>query len=277
MRKAGRRLSELSAAMSLRLVVMYKTRRAGALPAFSPAQDLQSGLRLASDLDRIAASDARLFEQHRERIRDLEARAARRDALSLRVENADLAYERQRRIDARNALELRRQRVQRSLRLAAELRVVAKALEDRLRGEPRVPAMSPARQGSLGRPVAGPVLARFGARLIPEFADVPRRNGIVIGAARGTPVRAVAAGRVLFADALRGHGQLVILEHVAGLVSVSGDLEQRSVAVGQHLEAGEILGTVGAAHSSEGAGLYFELREDGSPVDPEPWLERASP
>jgi murein hydrolase activator len=65
----------------------------------------------------------------------------------------------------------------------------------------------------------------------------------------------------------------VIVEHAAGLVSVSGGLERRTVAVGERVEAGRILGTVGEARSFDGAGLYFELRRDALPVDPEPWFE----
>jgi murein hydrolase activator len=193
-RDAERRLRELVEAMSERLVVMYKTRRAGALPAFSSARDLQSGLRLASDLGRVLESDARVFEQYRRRLEELRSSTARSRALSLRVEEAELAYERQRRIDARNALELQRLRARRSLRLAAELRDVARRLE----AQPPAGSstLSPPRQGALPRPVAGPLRARFGARLIAGLNAVPRRSGVEIEAPRGAAVRAVAPGRV---------------------------------------------------------------------------------
>ncbi len=268
LREAESRLRERSEALSARLVALYKTRRAGSLVAFSSGRDLQSGLRLASDLGRIVEVDSRLFEEYRRQIEQRQTRAERSRALSQRVEDVELAYERQRRIDARNALELRRLRAQRTLRLAAELRGVAKQLETPPRaGSSSASGTSP-RRGTLPRPIAGEVRGRFGARLIPEFEAVPRRSGIEIAAARGTPVSAVAAGRVLFADVLSGYGTLVIVEHDAGLVSVSGGLERRAVGVGERVEAGRSLGTVG-----DGAGLYFELRKDGAPVDPEPWFE----
>jgi murein DD-endopeptidase MepM/ murein hydrolase activator NlpD len=273
-RQNDRRLELLRQAMGARLVVIYKRRRGGQLPALYSARDFQSRLRLASSLGRVISVDSRLFERYRRELAEQTARAGRSRALELRVADTELAYERQRRIDRRNFLELGRMRALRDQRLAGELRGVAKELEARARARPaREPApLATLRRGRLLRPVAGPVRARFGTRLIPEFERVPLRTGIEIAAARGAWVRAVAPGRVIFAEPLRGYGSLVIIQHGGELVSVSGCLEQRTVSLGDLVEAGQIVGTVGDG-AYEGAGLYFELRASGAPVDPETWLQ----
>jgi murein DD-endopeptidase MepM/ murein hydrolase activator NlpD len=276
LRQSDRGIDELRAAMSARLVVIYKTRRAGQLPGLYSAHSFQSGLRVASDLGRVVEVDARLFERYRRAIAEREQRAERTLALAQRIARTELAFERQRRIDARNVLELTRLRKARAQQVSSGLRDVARELGGRLRGatpgETESAAAAP-RRGTLSRPLAGPVRARFGARLIREFESVPKRTGIEIDAARGTPVRAVAAGRVIFAEALRGYGHVVILDHGGGLVSVCGHLGQRAVALGDRVETGQTLGAVGDSSAFDGPALYFELRENGLPVDPETWFE----
>ncbi len=86
-------------------------------------------------------------------------------------------------------------------------------------------------------------------------------------------MRAVGAGRVLFAGWFRGYGQLVILDHGQGSVTVSGYLDEIAVEAGASLERGQAVGTVGETGSLSGPGLYFEIRHEGKPVDPQGWLE----
>jgi septal ring factor EnvC (AmiA/AmiB activator) len=108
----------------------------------------------------------------------------------------------------------------------------------------------------------------------PEFKTATLRTGIEIAAAQGTPVNAIAAGRVLFAGWFRGYGQMVILDHGSGDLSVSGYLEEVRVAAGDSVAAGQPIGSVGETGSSSGPGLYFEIRHDGKAVDPQLWLAK---
>jgi SAM-dependent methyltransferase len=83
---------------------------------------------------------------------------------------------------------------------------------------------------------------------------------------------AVAGGIVRFAGWFRGYGRIVIVDHGDGFHSISGHLDEIYVKVGVPVEEGEALGTVGETGSLGGPSLYFELRQDGQPIDPEPWL-----
>lgn len=114
-------------------------------------------------------------------------------------------------------------------------------------------------RGNLPWPAPGPVHS-FG-------------NGVLIAAPRGSDVRAVARGRVVYAHFLRGYGQLIILSHGNGWLSMYGNNETLLHGVGDDVAAGEAVGTA-MLSTSESTGVYFELRHDGKPVDPRTWLSQ---
>ena len=96
-------------------------------------------------------------------------------------------------------------------------------------------------------------------------------NGVLIKAPGGSEVHAVAKGRVVFANFLRGYGMLVILDHGGGWMSMYGNNEALLHRVGDTLEAGEAVGTA-MAPTGVNTGAYFELRHGNKPVDPRSWL-----
>ena len=128
-------------------------------------------------------------------------------------------------------------------------------------------------QGDLDWPVRGPVTAPFGRSKASRFGTNIVRRGVEIGAAEGTPVKAVHEGRVAFAEPFSGFGRLVIVDHGQGGFSLYGHLASLDVGRGAHVDAGQAIGTSGRAPSGTPA-LYFELRIDGRAVDPVEWLKR---
>lgn len=118
-------------------------------------------------------------------------------------------------------------------------------------------------------PVKGPVLAGFGA---PRMSG--KWDGVLIGAPEGTPVRSVAAGRVAFADWLRGYGLLTIVDHGDGYMSLYAFNQSLLKSVGDWVEAGETIAHVGASGGRRQPGLYFGIREKGRPIDPMAWCAR---
>ncbi|MGC1546972.1 MAG: peptidoglycan DD-metalloendopeptidase family protein [Rhodanobacter sp.] len=98
-------------------------------------------------------------------------------------------------------------------------------------------------------------------------------NGVLIGAPQGSAVHAVARGRVVYAHFMRGYGLLIILNHGNGWMSMYGNNESLLHNVGDDVMPGETLGTAMLA-TSDTTGVYFELRQNGKPVDPRSWLSR---
>jgi septal ring factor EnvC (AmiA/AmiB activator) len=135
-----------------------------------------------------------------------------------------------------------------------------------------VPGAAPgafaATKGSLALPVAGDIANRFGQ---PRADGGLQWRGITILARPGQEVRSVAPGRVVFADWLRGFGNLLIIDHGDGYMSLYGNNESLLRRVGDPVRGGDPVATVGASGGSGQAGLYFELRHQGRPFDPLGW------
>lgn len=126
-------------------------------------------------------------------------------------------------------------------------------------------------KGRLRLPVRGELMNRFGGAREESGATW---RGLFIRAATGETVRAVADGRVVYADWLRGFGNLLILDHGGGYMSLYGNNEGLLRRVGDAVRAGDPLASVGATGSSAESGLYFELRRNGKPFDPLKWTGR---
>lgn len=129
-------------------------------------------------------------------------------------------------------------------------------------------------KGRLDWPVRGPLVGRFGNEKHPKWGTTTVNNGIDIQAAMGTPVRAVAKGRVDYTSEDYGtYGQMIILNHGDGYYTLYGHLSEISVAVGQEVAPGATIGRVGDTGSLKGAVLHFEVREGGAALDPMGWLQ----
>ena len=126
-------------------------------------------------------------------------------------------------------------------------------------------------RGKLTLPVKGDVSNKFGSAR-PDSTVLWK--GLFLRAAANQPVKAVAAGRVVFADWLRGFGNLLILDHGKGYMSLYGNNETLYKQVGDVLRGGDIIAAVGNSGGNEESGLYFELRHEGQPMDPMKWITR---
>lgn len=121
-------------------------------------------------------------------------------------------------------------------------------------------------------PADGPISSRFGRRLHPIFHTWRMHTGVDIGAGYGAPVRAAAAGQVVVAGEISGYGNAIVVDHGNGLATLYGHLSRFGVHQGQRVGAGDTIGAVGNTGNSTGPHLHFEVRVNGTPVDPLPYL-----
>lgn len=279
------RLAGLRRAMSSRAVGLYKAGELGALPLLFAAEGLRDFLARIYSLRRLLVHDARLLVRFQ---REMEAlRAARERAAQAESAHSEAVAE----IEERRADLLAEQGVKRSLLARAradrtrerglliELETAARGLEraisnlDTGGGDAGlVPGSFEAVRGTLPPPVEGRVVRGFGRTLDSEFRTETFRKGIDYEAPLGTPVRAVAAGRVRFAGWFSAYGKLVIVDHGDDYFSVHGHLSEIVAAVGDATERGSLLGRVGDTGSLAGPRLYFEIRRGRQPLDPAGWL-----
>lgn len=215
----------------------------------------------------------------------------------LRARNADLADREQRLAGVRRIVEQRqkemasarakKERMLASLRSEgsqseqklAELEEKAKRLEhlldvlSRQNGTAAVAAIDIRTvQGALAWPVQGKIIEHFGKQTNAKFSTVTFNNGLKIAAAPGAEVRSVFAGTVLFSQWFKGYGNLVILDHGNRVFSLYGNLKSPAVAVGDRVNAGQTIAGVGESEAAHAGYLYFEIRQDNKPEDPQKWL-----
>jgi septal ring factor EnvC (AmiA/AmiB activator) len=266
-----------------RLVEMYKLGRARYLRLLLSTPDLrrigQATRTVAAlaklDQDRIATYRQTLVELAAART-DLAARSLRLRAVRAEAARAEVAA--QRAAKAKNDLvrDIDRRR-DLNAQLSGELMGAQQKLQATLRslasGTPVVDApVLPFRpfKGDLDWPAAGVVRRRFGRTAGPGGSS---SNGIEIAAEETARARAIHEGVVAFADSFAGFGRLVILDHGSQNFSLYGDLLEIAVKKGARVERGQAIGAVGPT-ATGAAGLYFELRVDGRPVDPLQWLRK---
>jgi septal ring factor EnvC (AmiA/AmiB activator) len=130
-------------------------------------------------------------------------------------------------------------------------------------------------EGEIGWPVQGELEARFGTQLHPRFKTVTVRNGIEIEAPAGASVSAVYEGQVVYASWFQGYGKLLIIQHPGSVHSLYGFLSDFQVEVSDRVVRGTPIAWVGDTGSLEGPRLYFEIRSEGRPEDPQKWLDPA--
>ncbi|MDD5177408.1 MAG: peptidoglycan DD-metalloendopeptidase family protein [Sterolibacterium sp.] len=123
-------------------------------------------------------------------------------------------------------------------------------------------------RGSLRLPVRGELSNRFGK---PRAESGASWKGLFIRAAEGSEVKAIAPGRVVFADWLRGFGNLLILDHGDTFLTVYGNNQSLFRQLGDTVKSGEVIAAVGNSGGNPESGLYFELRHEGRAVDPLKW------
>jgi len=237
----------------------------------------------------------RVLKREREqRVRRLLADAHRLDLLAEASRAADKAHAMATRIDALHVARLATQRQRHDAALSAlKTRIGARrdvlgqlARDERalmellerltdiladVRADLADASKTPMRsRGKLPWPVTGTLAQRFGATLAPGRTS----DGIVIAAPRGTPVKAIGHGRVAFADWLKGFGMLLIIDHGDGVMSLYAHNESLGREVGDWVEAGDTVATVGNSGGTSEPGLYFEVRVQSRPQDPQGWLVR---
>jgi septal ring factor EnvC (AmiA/AmiB activator) len=284
--------------LARRLRAMYKVHaQGGALPLLLSGDDPVARAVAVRHLTSLAALDARLIQEYRgtsDRLNDRRRREETRQR-----ELADLKSDAQReqvevdRDAAKRRTLLAKVRDERAYheRMVGELTEATRRLEAfindlqaKQRRLARVPppkgGVSPpgvgfgTLRGRLPWPTEGRIIAAFGAQVHPRFGTRTFRNGVDIEADGGREVAAVFGGHVIYTGWFKGYGNLIILDHDHEYYTLYAHMAEVGVKEGDDVRQGQKIGTVGDTGSLEGPRLYFEVRHQGKPQDPEQWLRQ---
>ena len=122
-------------------------------------------------------------------------------------------------------------------------------------------------------PVRGRISSRFGPRIHPKTQEQKNHLGIDIVARSGSPVAATADGRVVFSGNRKGYGKVIVINHGFGFQTIYAHNSHLSVRSGSPVKRGQVIARVGSTGHTTGPHLHYEVRKNGEPIDPRPYLQ----
>ena len=271
------RLAGHETLMNARLRAFYEQGPLGYLDVLAGAGDFRGLVMRSYLVGRIIEHDLRLYRavaaerRQKDEVRaDLTARenqlaTEQHRWLASREETARLAAEQRRLLGhVRSERRAQEEAIRELEAESARIEAIIRQTEPPAPSGP-VPTLT---NGSLHWPVTGRISSGFGWRTHPIFHGREFHTGIDIAAPWGTPIQAAANGTVLFTGWMRGYGMLVILDHGNGLSTTYAHLSSCGVHGGDHVRSGDVIARIGSTGWSTGPHLFFEVREDGRPVNP---------
>jgi septal ring factor EnvC (AmiA/AmiB activator) len=267
--------------------VLQRFGRFGYFRVLLEAKDLPAFLDSIERLDSLARRDGRLLGQYRFAETRLQENLTRERALKAEIDRlyaksrqeetriASLKIERERLLAReQSAMASRRREVSALTDKAERLERLLRTLSRQSESEEPVGPSGGIRpwKGVLDWPARGTIVETFGRHRHPRFDAWTVSNGVGLAVPLGTPVRAVYAGKTIYAQWLAEYGNLVILDHGDGVLTLYAWLQAVSVKPGEPVAVGAEIGLAGYGPGRDEAGVYFEVRDRQKAMDPVAWL-----
>lgn len=275
-----------------RLAALYKLGWLGKFHVLASAESMFDFILNKRTMEQILVHDQAVMSQLARDKAEMQALMAQ--LVARKKTKQDTTADLSRRIEAMNIEQTRREALlaeilgEKALHLAAieSMKASAQALDqavESLKNE-APPAASPAPtitekpfealKGLLMMPVKGKITSFFGHYKDSQLNVTHFQSGINIQADRGEPIRAVYSGQTLFSSWFKGFGNMIIIDHGDHFYTVYAHLEEQFKKKGDPVETGEVIATVGDTGSLTGAGLHFEVRHHGKPMNPLGWIKK---
>ncbi len=271
-----------------RLVSLYKLNRLGELNLLASATSMHDLMRRRSAVEKILRSDqAVISEMVTKRnhltglINQLDRERNNKESLSDDYQDAVAKLAKERKQREKLLAEIKTKKTSRLATIkylkkaSIQLDKTINSLRHGETADPENIKNFSAYQGLLKMPVNGKVISKFGKYIEPDSGVSNFRNGIEIQSKRGAPVRAVFSGQTIYSSWLKGYGNVIIISHGKNFYTVYAHAEELFRSKGEPVETGEVIATVGDSGSMNGPSLYFEIRHQGTPVDPLEWINKS--
>ncbi|WP_320396856.1 peptidoglycan DD-metalloendopeptidase family protein [Desulfobacter postgatei] len=271
-----------------RLNALFRMHMMGRLEMAGPPSSLFHFVTTQNALKKVVTSDFTLLDKQARNMKELSELEQ-----NLNVQQklkSDLQEQLDNKIELRKKETLKKEKTlkeirrRKSLSLAAmdSLDASARALEQTISaitppaGASGVKNSFDRQKGQLLTPVKGEIISNFGTKRKGDYNAFTFQSGIDIKAERGAPVKNVFNGEVIFAQWLKGYGNLMIINHGNNYDTLYAHVEELYKKKGERVDTGEIIGTAGDTGSMKGPCLHFEVRHHGKPVDPLKWLKKGA-
>jgi septal ring factor EnvC (AmiA/AmiB activator) len=231
---------------------------------------------LKDSLEKEAVRKEKLSERIKAKKQEIENEKSKKSALLSQVRQVKKEYQ-----SSLKELQVNARRLQAMVeRLEARSRKVYSQKDDKKKlvpgGDYNQPPVSDkgfgSQRGRLSIPASGEIVSRFGKHKHPEFNSFTFNNGITIAASMNADIKAVFDGEIIFAEKFKGYGNMLIIDHGGGFFTLYAHTSRINRKVGSSVRKNDVVAQVGDTDSTDGTKLYFEIRYQGKPVDPGPWL-----
>lgn len=288
--------------ISKRITSLYKAGEMGSLRIFFSSGSLPQALENQRYMKSVLEQDKKLFNEYQTKLQQLqglkdslEREAVKKEKLTAKIQSKKQEIESEKSKKAAYLSQVRQEKkgYQASLKELQEnarrLQSMVEKLEARSRksyshkdekkpvpGEHYQPPLTDrgfgAQRGKLSFPVSGEIKSRFGKHKHAEFNSFTFNNGITFSSSMNADIKSVFDGEVIFAEKFKGYGNMLIIDHGGGYFTLYANTSKIVKKVGATVRKNEVVAHVGDSDSANGPQLYFEIRYQGKPVDPGPWL-----
>ncbi|MZH06126.1 MAG: peptidoglycan DD-metalloendopeptidase family protein [Nitrospinae bacterium] len=286
LKKAEQKIRNHKKLLGIRLRSIYKEGPVFPLKIMFSSENVTDLLQKFKYMDLIARQDSELLQDYKKQVEQI-----RQDTRSLYAVRAKLVNLRENTISKKKEIErtkkekavfLRKIKKKKSLSQKTRKELVAASNNlNKLIDKLLVKLVSGEgldisdKKGRLKLPLKGRILNKFGRKRVKEYDSYIVYNGINVKAKKGSPVKSVFDGKVLYTGELEGYGNLVIIGHGKEYHSLYGHLDDIKVPANKVVRTGEVIALSGDSGSLEGETLYFELRKNGKPIEPVTWFKMA--
>ena len=277
------KINELSKQMEGRLLDIYKYGQTGRMRTLFASRSVLEAADLAHLLKTVNQRDEDILSQLQARIQNLDMSKRTMDEQQHRLLEKTQAVTEQRdkynqNIQETNSfirsIQRKKELAERAVREAEEAQKAAGSMIAELQRK-KSKVYFPSGKGSkFDWPLRGPMASPYGYRIHPILKRKILHAGIDIAAAIGTPIKAPAAGEVIYDGWLRGYGRVVVLNHGRGFSTLYAHLSASLVKEGQEVKNGAVIARVGKTGNVTGPHLHFEVRVYGTPDNPIKYLKK---
>jgi len=287
MNQLTEKLNKRERYLERRLRSLYKRRFGDNVLILVSASDYHDLIRKSRYISILAFQDNQIMKKYRIELEGINSRKKEIEAIQARLEkNKESARQRKAEMETSlakkdvllNAIRSKRSSYEKAI---AELEVSSRKLMEMIDSleQMKIPGIDPGAgftkfRGRLPWPVEGRVIVPFGKYMDPEFNIAVFKNGIELRTNPDDTPRAIAGGRVVYADWFKGYGLLLIINHGDGYHSLYGNLSEIFNQSGDIIRQGTAIGKVGVSRMLNVPSLYFEIRHKGKPVNPAIWLKK---
>jgi len=261
--------------LKLRIREVYKSRSGGVLDILFASRSMSDFINRTYYFGRIIGRDVQLINGVKQQVERINSAKARLESANSEIKDSLSVIETEKKEISRSEVEKQRNyqvlrgRRQEYEQRVRELEANSLEIERFIRARGKSTAIS---SGKFGWPINGRITSGFGYRRNPLWGGLSLHTGIDIAAPYGKPISCADSGEVIYSGWWSGYGKAVVIDHGRGYTTVYGHMSRLIAQVGQKVEKGTVIGLVGSTGFSTGPHLHFEIRYNGKPVNPLPYL-----